>query len=87
MDTEEILWTGFIGGLILALFTIIILVIVNYAQPKEFNGYYLHHGGMTQRVFVNWENRMDECVYRSYDREEAIKVFERLQTLGDPTAK
>ncbi len=85
MDVEEKLWVTFLGGVILALFTVAALVLINLAQPKEFNGYYLYHGGLAQKVYINWENRVDEEVYRSYNREEAIRVFERLQAAGDPT--
>ena len=85
MDWDEKLWLGFFSGLIVALFTIIAIIIINLAQPKEFQGYYLYHSGSEQEVIINWGNRIDECAYRSYDREEAIKVFERLQAAGDPT--
>ena len=87
MDVEGKLWTTFFGGVILALFTIAALVIINLAQPKEFNGYYLAHSSTTKEptIFINWENRIDECVFRSYDQERLLETLERLQTAGDPT--
>ena len=85
MDVGEKLWVGLFGGLILMFFTVAALIIFNLAQPKEFNGYYLYHGSSPQKIYINWENRIDGIVYRSYDSEEAIKVFERLLEIGDPT--
>jgi hypothetical protein len=47
-------------------------------SEKEHKGYYLSHG-RSYDIYINWENTKDEVAFRTYDPNEALRVFERLQ--------
>ncbi len=84
MDTFEKLGAIAYAAFIAACITFVSIGLFNLAQPKEFDGYYLHTWSGKHRIYINWDNRIDEMAYQTYDGEEVLRVYERLTLLDAP---
>ena len=71
------------------MFSVVVGVIVTYFvslicmytfSAKEFKGYYLQSHSGIFTIQINWENAPDEQAYSSYNQEEVLRVFKKLQS-------
>ena len=76
MDFFEIFMSAIIT-LIIGIFTF--LIFACSFTSKEFKGYYLNHEKSAYSIYINWDNRLDECVYRSYDGDKILEVYNKLK--------
>jgi len=61
--------------------SIFLSIFFNLIQEKKFNGYYMYTGNGKHTIFINWENRIDERAFYSYDEDVAMKFYKELKEL------
>ena len=86
MDTFEKISALAYAAFVVACIALISLILFNLAQPKKFDGYYLYTGGGKYQIWINWDNRMDERAYQTFDGDEAVRVYERLTAQPSPSS-
>jgi len=58
-----------------------LIVVYPLVTTKEFKGYYLSHSaGGPYTIWINWENRADESAFKTYNKDELLEVYAKLQS-------
>ena len=64
-------------------FIVVILIVLGLIcfsfSEKENKGYYLHHDDSCYKICINWDNAPDSTAFRTYDKQEVLRVFKELQ--------